>query len=76
MRQVEVPVGLSFFPKEMAQSPRAFVIFFLCIVRESRLSAKRCVGGFAPKRMLCSSRNMLLAATLQRMKNRKLLWMT
>jgi len=26
-QQVKVPVGISFFPKETGQSPRAFVIF-------------------------------------------------
>jgi len=76
MQQVKVPVGISFFPKEIVQYPKAFVIFLLCIFRGLGLSAKRCVGSFGPKRRLCLSRNMLLGATLQRMKSRKLLWTT
>jgi hypothetical protein len=78
MQDVKVPVGVSYFPKETGQAPRAFVHFFsfLCFVRGSRLRAMtHCVGSFAPNRLLCSSRNMLLVATLRRMKNRKLLWM-
>jgi hypothetical protein len=75
MQQLKVPVEISFFPKEIIHYPRAFVNFLLCILRGLKLSAMRCVGSFMPKRTLCSSRNILLAATLQRMKNRKLLWM-
>ncbi len=29
LQEVKVPVGISFFPKEMAQSPRAFVFPFV-----------------------------------------------